>query len=109
MIRLHFDLLRFQKEERERRKLTLRRIAAETGLSVDTLQRLRKGPQAAGRVTYATLDTLCRYFELDDIGQLLEYIRPADQVDTEAKGPASAVSSQTGPCWRPFRSSSENC
>ena len=71
MIALKFAELKRQKALREGRDLTLRAIAAETGLSLDTIFRLNKGE--TGRVYLSTLDTLCRYFEVKEVGELLDY------------------------------------
>lgn len=72
MIRTHFDDLRRAKAYREKRDLSLRTIAAETGLSINTIQRLRKGQTE--RVGLATLDALCRFFGLTNVGELIEYV-----------------------------------
>jgi DNA-binding Xre family transcriptional regulator len=72
MIRSNFDALRRQKEARENRDLTLRKIAEETQLSTSTLQRV-KNP-AIGDVTLSTVEKLCRYFGAKKIGDLIEYV-----------------------------------
>lgn len=71
MIKLKFAELKRQKALREGRDLTLRTIAAETGLAVDTVHRLNKGE--TGRVYLSTLDTLCKYFGVKEVGELLDY------------------------------------
>ena len=71
MIKTKFDELIRRKEYMEGRDLTLRTIAAETGLAIGTVQRLRKGDTS--RVYLSTLDTLCGYFAVEAIGDVLEY------------------------------------
>lgn len=71
MITLRFAELKRQKALRERRDLTLRTMAAETGLGLNTIHRLNKGE--AGRVYLSTLDVLCGYFEISEVGELLQY------------------------------------
>ncbi len=79
MIKLRFAELKRQKALREGRDLTLRKMASETGLGVDTVHRLNKGE--AGRVYLSTLDVLCDYFQVQEVGELLEYVpnTPAEQ------------------------------
>ncbi|MGI4788795.1 MAG: helix-turn-helix domain-containing protein [Janthinobacterium lividum] len=72
MIKLRFAELKRQKALREGRDLTLRKIASETGLAVDTVHRLNKGE--TGRVYLTTLDALCDYFDVKEVGELLEYV-----------------------------------
>ena len=71
MIRCKFDLLRRQKAARENRDISLRRVAQETGLAIATIQRLNKANSE--RIYLSTLDTLCRYFDVADLSELLEY------------------------------------
>ena len=71
MITLRFAELKRQKALREGRDLTLRKIASETGLGLNTIHRLNKGE--AGRVYLSTLDVLCGYFGIAEVGELLEY------------------------------------
>lgn len=71
MIKTKFDDLIRRKEYEEKRDLPLRTIAAETGLAIGTVQRLRKGDTS--RVYLSTLDTLCGYFGVEAIGDVLEY------------------------------------
>ena len=72
MIRSRFDRLRREKSARENRDLPLRTLAEETGLALGTVQRINKGD--IERVYLSTLDTLCTYFGINDIGELIEYI-----------------------------------
>ena len=62
----HFDELRRDKG------VSVNQVATDTGLSYNTLQRLRSGPME--RVYLATLETLMRYFDLDELTDLIEYI-----------------------------------
>ncbi len=71
MIRSHFDRLRREKGLRENRDLSIRTVAAETGLSFNTIQRVRR--QQLQRVYASTLDTLCRYFAVASLCDLVEY------------------------------------
>ena len=71
MIRSKIDDLVRGKEYREKRRLSLATIAKETGLAIGTVQKLRNGD--VSRVYLSTLDTLCRYFDVDQIGDVLEY------------------------------------
>ena len=70
MITTRFDELRRGKGLRENRDLSLRQVAQETGLSLNALQRLRKG--AAERVALSTLEKLCDYFDLESLCELIE-------------------------------------
>ena len=71
MIKSNFEKLRHEKIQLEKRKLPLRTIADETGLSLGTIQRLNKGSQ--GRFYLSTLDKLCCYFGVGSISDLIEY------------------------------------
>jgi len=64
--------LRRRKEYQEGRDLPLRTIAAETGLAIGTVQRLMKGDTE--RVYLSTLNTLCAYFKVSQISELIEYV-----------------------------------
>ena len=72
MIRSKVRRLRFEKEEREGRKLTYETLTEETGLSSSTLSRLLKNDQI-DRIDGQTLTTLCQYFNCG-VGDLLEYV-----------------------------------
>ena len=72
MIKTKFDELIRKKEYMEKRDLPLRTIAAETGLAIGTVQRLRKGD--VSRVYLSTLDNLCEYFHVSAIGDVLQYM-----------------------------------
>ncbi len=72
MIRTKFDDLLREKEYQEKRRWTFKAIAAETGLAVSTIQRLKTGD--AERVYLTTIDRLCAFFGLAAVGELLEYV-----------------------------------
>jgi DNA-binding Xre family transcriptional regulator len=80
MIRSKFDRLRREKAATENRDISLRTVATETGLALGTVLRLNKGQ--VERVYLTTLDTLCKYFQLQEIGQLIEYIPDEEKGDT---------------------------
>ncbi|MBV9851037.1 MAG: helix-turn-helix transcriptional regulator [Armatimonadetes bacterium] len=72
MIRSKLRRLRFEKEEREGRRLTYEALQEETGLASNTLARLLK-PEPIDRIDGQTLSVLCRYFECG-VGDVLEYV-----------------------------------
>lgn len=72
MIRSHFQTLRRRKAAEENRNLTLRTIAQETGLAVGTVHRVSQ--DKLDRVNVTTLDALCRYFKVQSISELIEYL-----------------------------------
>lgn len=76
MIKLHFNELLKKKALLEDRKLPVRTVAQETGLSAATIQRLRR--EDPGRVYFSTLNTLCHYFGLSNISELIEFIPETD-------------------------------
>lgn len=60
MIRILFNQMLDEKSFRERRRITISDVCAETGLSRPTVSRLSNVP---GYVTSTdTIETLCRYF-----------------------------------------------
>jgi DNA-binding Xre family transcriptional regulator len=71
MIQSHFEDLRRIKAAKERRDLPLRIIAAETGLAINTIQRVRNATM--DRVQLTTLEKLCRYFAVKSLCELIEY------------------------------------
>ncbi|MBE7462684.1 MAG: helix-turn-helix transcriptional regulator [Planctomycetes bacterium] len=83
MIRSSFDDLRRHKAYRERRDLPIRTIAKETGLSQGALIRLKNCKFE--RVYLSTLEKLCRYFEVESLSDLIEYV-PDDGSDTVSSG-----------------------
>lgn len=79
MLQSHFEQLRRRKAFIEERDLPIRTVAAETGLSQGTILRVKSLKTA--RVYLSTLDTLCRYFEVNSLAELLEYAtEPGDPV-----------------------------
>ena len=73
MIKSHFQDLRRRKAFQEGRNLPLRTIADETKLSLTTVQRISSGDMKGIRLT--TLDTLCDYFGVESLSDLVEYVR----------------------------------
>lgn len=67
--------LRFEKEEREKRKLTYLVIQKETGLAAATISAMLK-PEPLDRISAHTISVLCRYFECG-VGDLLQYVPDA--------------------------------
>ncbi len=67
----HFQDLRRRKAFEEQRDLPLRTIASETGLALATIHRVSSGKIDGVRL--ATLDTLCAYFSVSSISDLIEY------------------------------------
>ena len=72
MILSHFEDLRRHKEFLERRNLPIRTISEETGLSQGTILRVKNLKME--RVYLSTLETLCRYFGVKSISELMEYV-----------------------------------
>ena len=71
LIVTHFDSLRRAKAARENRDLPLRTIAEETLLALSTVHRFKAGTLEGVRIS--TLETLCRYFGVKSIAELIEY------------------------------------
>lgn len=59
-LRVNLDSLIKQKEATEERKITLTEVAAETGISYLTLQKLRKPGENGCQLS--TVSKLCTYF-----------------------------------------------
>ena len=72
MMRSHFEQLRRQKAYLEKRDLSIRMIAEETGLSQGALLRVKNLKME--RVYLSTLETLCRYFGVKSLADLMEYV-----------------------------------
>lgn len=72
MMRSHFEDLRRHKAFRERRDLPIRTIAQETGLSQGAILRVKNLKME--RVYLSTLETLCRYFGVTSLSELIEYV-----------------------------------
>lgn len=67
----HFERLRRTKALEESRDISLRTVAKESGLSLATIQRVRNGNME--RVYLSTLEALCRYFRVKNVGDLIEF------------------------------------
>ena len=72
MIVSHFEDLRRHKEYLERRDLSIRKISEETGLSQGAILRVKNATMA--RISLSTLETLCRYFAVKGLNELMEYV-----------------------------------
>ena len=72
MIQSHFQDLRRRKALDEQRDLSLRTVAKETGLSLDTVRRVNSGN--IDKVYLSPLDTLGKYFKVQSIAELIEII-----------------------------------
>ncbi len=70
MIKSKLKVLIAQREVATGKKISYESLAAEVGLSKNTLNRLAEGK--TDRVDLLTLDKLCRYFRCD-VGDLLAY------------------------------------
>ncbi len=70
MIKSKLKVLIAQREIATGKKISYESLAAEVGLSKNTLNRLAEGK--TDRVDLLTLDKLCRYFHCD-VGDLLAY------------------------------------
>ena len=71
MIRSYFDDLRRKKEFLEKRDLSIRNIAEETGLSQGAILRVKNVTME--RLYLSTVWTLCRYFGVKSICDLIEF------------------------------------
>ncbi len=70
-----------EKELREKRKLTYRTLAQETGISTATLTLYMS--QKADRVDLKTLETLCDYFSVQP-GDILIYTKEPPEISQAA-------------------------
>ncbi|MEW5956634.1 MAG: helix-turn-helix transcriptional regulator [Chloroflexota bacterium] len=70
MIKSKLKILIAQREVETGQKITYESLAAEIGLSKNTLNRLAEGK--TDRVDFLTLDKLCRYFQCN-VSDLLIY------------------------------------
>jgi DNA-binding Xre family transcriptional regulator len=84
MIVSHFEDLRRFKAYRERRDLSIRTIAEETGLSQGAILRVKNVKLA--RVSLSTLERLCIYFSVASLSELMEYVADGDGKIVEANG-----------------------
>src|SRR5258708_2799375 len=71
MIRSHFEHLRRRKEYLENRHLPIRVVAEETGLSQSTVMRIKN--VSMDMVFMSALETLCSYFDVKSLSELIEY------------------------------------
>lgn len=72
MIQNRLRVLVAEKSHRERRKITLRDLAKETDIPQSVL--IKYNSQSVRRYDTETLNKLCQYFGVKDIGELLEYV-----------------------------------
>ena len=79
MIRSHFENLRHRKEFQEHRDLSIRTIAEETGLSQGAILRVKN--LTMERISLSTLERLCRYFSVQSLSELIEYVSDARPED----------------------------
>jgi DNA-binding Xre family transcriptional regulator len=82
MMRSHFEDLRRLKAFRERRGLPIRTISQETGLSQGAILRVKNLNME--RVYLSTLETLCRYFDVRSLADLMEYV-PNEELPAGAR------------------------
>ena len=75
MMRSHFEDLRRLKEFREKRDLSIRTISQETGLSQGAILRVKNLKME--RVYLSTLETLCGYFAVTSLSDLMEFVPEA--------------------------------
>jgi DNA-binding Xre family transcriptional regulator len=68
----HFEQLRRHKSYKEKRNLPVRIIAEETGLSQGAILRVKNVTME--RISLTTLEALCRYFEVNSLSELIEYV-----------------------------------
>jgi DNA-binding Xre family transcriptional regulator len=81
MLVSRFDELRRHKSYVEKRDLPLRTIAKEAKLSLTTVNRVSRGDVL--KVNVSTLESLCKFFQVKTISELVEYIPEAEN-ETEA-------------------------
>ena len=88
MIRSYFDDLRRKKEFLEKRDLTIRIIAEETGLSQGAILRIKNVNME--RLYLSTIWTLCRYFDVKSICELIEFT-PDEAINGHGQAAFGAV------------------
>lgn len=81
MLTSHFDDLRRRKAYREGRDLTLRTVAAESGLALTTITKVKRGDLS--KLHVSTLETLCVYFDVKSISDLIEYVKDAPATERD--------------------------
>ncbi|BCM88710.1 hypothetical protein IAD21_00552 [Abditibacteriota bacterium] len=70
----HFNDLRRNKAAREGRDISIRAVARETNLALATVRRMANPTEEGfAGVRISTLETLCSYFEVSSIADLIEY------------------------------------
>ena len=72
MFQSKFDDLLREKEYKERRRIPIRKLAEESGLSVTTIQRLKSG--RVDNLNLSSVERACRYFNVQSVGDLIEYV-----------------------------------
>ena len=72
MITSHLDALIRKKAAADNRRLSIRRVAKETKLAINTIQRLKEITPNIESIHFSTLEKLCCYFGVG-IGELIEY------------------------------------
>jgi len=82
LITSHFEDLRRRKEYLERRDLPIRKISEETGLSQGAILRVKNVTME--RISLSTLESLCRYFEVKSLSDLIEYVPDSSELDEPA-------------------------
>lgn len=74
VIQSHFNDLRRKKGLEEKRDISLRTVARETKLALGTVQRMAsETDEGFAGVRISTLETLCKYFGVSSIADLIEY------------------------------------
>ena len=63
-----------EKEIREGKKLSYKQVAKDTGIPISVLTRYTS--QQVKRFDVETLEKLCVYFDVKDIGEILSYTPP---------------------------------
>lgn len=73
VIHSHFNELRRKKGLSERRDISVRAVARDTGLALTTVQRIAsEDEKKLAGVSVGTLEKLCAYFGVG-VGELIEY------------------------------------
>ena len=72
LIITHFENLRRHKAYSEKRNLPIRTISAETGLSQGAILRVKNATML--KISMSTLETLCQYFNVKSISDLIEFV-----------------------------------
>ena len=72
-----FSILLGERSMREKRRIPLTEIAEQTGVSYPTL--LAWASNRVTRYDVSVLDALAKYFQIKNIGELLEYVEAPDK------------------------------